>query len=127
MTWEGSGMGLDMMYYRATHDAEDEQIGYQRKANAVHGWIIRNLAEGRDDSCARIALPPEALREMIADIDRALSDPASADNPMPPTPGFFFGSLELDEWYTNDLLEARQLALHMLDQPDEQFYYVGWW
>jgi len=35
-------------------------VGYWRKANAIHGWIVRNLAEGVDE-CQRINMSREDL------------------------------------------------------------------
>jgi hypothetical protein len=37
-----------------------KQVGYWRKANAIHGWIVRNLAEGVDE-CQRINISRESL------------------------------------------------------------------
>lgn len=36
-------------------------VGYWRKANAVHGWIVRNMANGRDE-CQRIDLDRDDLK-----------------------------------------------------------------
>ena len=35
-------------------------VGYWRKANSIHGWIVRNLAEGVDE-CQRINMSREDL------------------------------------------------------------------
>lgn len=35
-------------------------VGYWRKANAIHGWIVRNLADGVDE-CQRINMSREDL------------------------------------------------------------------
>lgn len=40
-----------------------KQVAYWRKANAIHGWIVRNLAGGVDD-CERVYLDREALRTL---------------------------------------------------------------
>ena len=38
-------------------------VAYWRKANAVHGWIVRNLADGVD-TCQRIELTREDMLEL---------------------------------------------------------------
>lgn len=55
-------------------------IGYWRKANAVHGWIVRNCAQGVDE-CQRIDMDREdlvALRQAcligLQDRDNAIPD-----------------------------------------------------
>ena len=35
-------------------------VGYWRKANAIHGWFVRELADG-EDNCQDIYVPTEAL------------------------------------------------------------------
>ena len=35
-------------------------VGYWRKANAIHGWFVRELADG-EDNCRDIYVPTEAL------------------------------------------------------------------
>jgi hypothetical protein len=54
-----------------------KQVGYWRKANAVHGWIVRNMADGIDE-CQDIRMTREDLKllrdkcvEAIADRDNA--------------------------------------------------------
>lgn len=37
-----------------------KQVGYWRKANAIHGWIVRNLADGVDE-CQRIYMSRDDL------------------------------------------------------------------
>ena len=37
-----------------------KQVGYWRKANAIHGWIVRNIADGIDE-CQRIYMNREDL------------------------------------------------------------------
>ena len=41
----------------------DKCVGYWRKANAVHGWIVRNCANGVDE-CQRISMSREDLKNL---------------------------------------------------------------
>jgi hypothetical protein len=49
-------MGLDMYLM----DAEGAEVGYWRKANAIHGWFVRELANGVDE-CQPIHVSRENL------------------------------------------------------------------
>ena len=48
---------------------------------------------------------------------------------LPPTPGFFFGSYDIDEWYLKDLEETIEKLSEVLStkQKGERFYYHAWW
>lgn len=54
-----------------------KQIAYWRKANAVHGWIVRNCADGVDE-CQRIYLDKDDLIRLRNDCLTALQDRGSA-------------------------------------------------
>jgi hypothetical protein len=81
---------------------------YWRKANAVHAWIVNELADGVDE-CQEIRVPREKLAELRSLCFDALSIPAGSNlqdhaaSVLPPASGFFFGSTEIDDWYVKDL------------------------
>jgi len=67
-------MGLDMYLM----DAEGSEVGYWRKANAIHGWFVRELAGGIDE-CQPIHVSREnliTLRQLCLEAlrDRALNE-----------------------------------------------------
>lgn len=44
----------------------EEEIGYWRKANAIHKWFIDNCAdEGQDDNCVPISVEREQLEQLL--------------------------------------------------------------
>ncbi len=47
-------------------------IGYWRKANAIHGWFVRELADGKDE-CQRIYVTRENLETLRAECLKGLS------------------------------------------------------
>lgn len=51
-------MGLDMYL-----NANGEEIGYWRKANAIHLWFVKNVQEG-DDNCGEYPVTKEKLQEL---------------------------------------------------------------
>ena len=54
-------------------------VGYWRKANAIHGWIVRNCANNVD-TCQRIDLERE---DLIALRDSCLKELANRDSALP--------------------------------------------
>ena len=68
---EASGMGsIPSSPYASVTVCK--QIGYWRKANAIHGWFVRELAEGRDD-CQRISVAREDLINLRNDCVNVLA------------------------------------------------------
>jgi hypothetical protein len=57
-------MGLDMYLGVRTEDGITE-VGYWRKANAVHGWFVRECADGVDE-CQEIPVSKIKLLELQA-------------------------------------------------------------
>jgi len=52
-------------------------VGYWRKANAIHGWIVRNLADGVDE-CQRIYMSREDIISLRDACVKALGNRSSA-------------------------------------------------
>jgi len=77
---------------------------YWRKANAIHRWFVEN-AQGGEDNCERYYVSREqlmTLRNLCAKLCTQKVE-ALAEDSLPTTDGFFFGSTEYDEWYWNDI------------------------
>lgn len=60
------------------------ELAYWRKHPNLHGYIVKNFAEGKDD-CQDIFLSPENIEDTIR---------AAVEGRLPKTEGFFFGSSE---------------------------------
>jgi hypothetical protein len=118
-------MGLDMYLYRK----ETEEVAYWRKANAIHGWIINTT--GAVDDCTPIHLNKYLLiqlRDTCADVLR-VGTTEYAEELLPPSSGFFFGSNEVDEWYWDNIKETVTKLTDIIDQSteDQEFeYYASW-
>jgi hypothetical protein len=80
-------------------------IGYWRKANAVHQWFVDNCQGGVDD-CRTAYVDTEKLQELKKICEAVLLQPAIADDELPTSQGFFFGSYEYDEFYFDDLKQT---------------------
>ena len=105
-------------------------VGYWRKANAIHGWFVRECGGGVDE-CQDIYVPREKLVELRDLCKSVIKQPAMAGDILPPTSGFFFGSYEIDEWYMQDMKQTIEMLDHVLDTlPDNwdwSFYYHASW
>ena len=84
-------MGLDMYLYKK----EVEEVAYWRKANAIHGWIINHT--NAIDDCTPITLRKQDLYELREVCIKVLESNSKdlAEELLPPTSGFFFGSYEV--------------------------------
>lgn len=75
---------------------------YWRKANAIHGWFVKNIQNDVDD-CGEYPVEREQLAELAELCERVLGFRHLATDLLPPTSGFFFGGTDIDEGYWEDL------------------------
>jgi hypothetical protein len=118
-------MGLDMYLY----EKQVHEVAYWRKANAIHGWII-NRTNAIDD-CTPISLTKQDLYDLrevcIKVLDEHTEDVAM--DLLPPTPGFFFGTTDVSDWYWEDVKDTIDKLNTALEQSvdDAMFeYYASW-
>ena len=105
-------------------------VGYWRKANAIHNWIVENCADGVDE-CQRIYVSTEKAHQLLNTCKQVIADPSFAIDLLPPTSGFFFGSTDIDEWYIQDLKHTvnvfeKVLKAKELGQVDSIIYQASW-
>lgn len=102
-------------------------VGYWRKANAIHNWIVQNCADGIDE-CQRIHMSPDEAKELVDTCKQVIANPSLASELLPPTSGFFFGSTDIDEWYLNDLQRTIDIFEKVLktDNLDGVTYQASW-
>jgi len=74
-------------------------VGYWRKANHIHRWFLNNCARGEADTCQRIYVDREKLKELRDTCRRVLEFRHLAENQLPTQEGFFFGGTSYDEYY----------------------------
>ena len=91
------------------------QVGYWRKFNALHNWIVEHLADGVD-KCQSIKLTVNNGEEIVSICEKLLKDRdvELAKELMPTKDGSCFGSLEYDEWYFHDVLETYKIFNQVL-------------
>ena len=120
----GSGVSLSLQV----------KVGYWRKSNQIHGWFVRELAGGVDErqdiDVSRRDLI--ALRDACGTVllSRGTDEEeATVTEHLEPTPGFFFGSTEVDEGYWLDLEYTRNLLTWLIDHStdaDSWIYRASW-
>jgi hypothetical protein len=77
-------------------------IGYWRKANAIHDWFVREV-QGGEDECRPHYVSRDHLQQLKESCEEVLIKRSKASELLPTTSGFFFGSTDYDQYYFEDL------------------------
>ncbi|MCL2797634.1 MAG: hypothetical protein FWD58_06235 [Firmicutes bacterium] len=144
-------MGLDM--YLISRAKENVQMAYWRKANAIHGYFMRNCTEdGYLDSCQEVRVEKENIEDLLEACkkvkellhnepliesddgylvyDKEHEAVVKAFETLPPEDGFYFGPIEIGEYYLEDVVETIEICTNLLsnfDFENQTLYYHGWW
>ena len=103
------------------------KVGQWRKANAIHAYFVDNCQNGEDD-CRESYVDREKLVELLDLCKQVIADHSKADELLPTSEGFFFGSTEYDEWYFQDLADTVEILETCLTMEDcWEFYYQSSW
>lgn len=125
-----------------------EEVGYWRKANAIHKWFVDNVQNGYDD-CEYYEVTKEQAEELldickkvkaetqlengwvqngsrlsngiwcpIFEEGKTIVNSDVAANLLPTQSGFFFGSTNYDEWYMQDIEETIEILTKALEEID---------
>ena len=148
-------MGLDQMLYRRNYvgntykitvenpdekynlpkiDADKivevvEEVMYWRKANQIHKWFVDNIQNGVDD-CGNYAVSLEKLQELVDLCKQVLENPEKASELLPTQSGFFFGGIEYDEYYFEDLektIKGLEEIIPTIDGLNNSLEYSSSW
>jgi hypothetical protein len=134
-----------------------EDVGYWRKANAIHRWFVEHVQHG-DDNCGTYDVSREQLQQLLDTVNQVLEtaelvegevtngyrfedgqmrpmveagkvikDPSRAMELLPTQEGFFFGSTDYDEWYYEDLVETKRILEGALSGLGDDFEYSSSW
>ena len=116
----------DYIYDRNFKSVQTEtsyQIGYFRKFNALHSYIVKTFANGIDN-CQDIILYKEDVEQIKKVLDDVLeaNTEEKAKELLPTQSGFFFGGTDYDEFYFEDVKDAADLMQNLLDNFDFEKY-----
>lgn len=127
-------------------------LGYWRKANAIHKWFVDHTQNGEDrngssevsreqleellaltkdvlahcklvdgEVCKRKTMKNEKW-EKIMEPGKIIEDSSYAQEHLPTTSGFFFGSTDYDEGYVRDLEDTVKILTEALTMKDIDFF-----
>ena len=136
------------------HERIEEEVGYWRKANAIHKWFVDNVQDGIDD-CGYYEVSQEQLEnllhicslikekrqmkkgkipngehlehgEWVTDyVDgEYIENTAIAKEYLPTTSGFFFGGTEYNQWYMRSIEYTIEMLTKVLQEIDFETYMI---
>ena len=108
---------------------KEYQVGYFRKFNALHQWIVDKCGHGIDE-CQQIYISDNQLGELYDTLLQVSHDHSKASELLPSQSGFFFGSTEYDDWYYEDVEEAikfLELVKPLVDSGEIDLIYQASW
>jgi hypothetical protein len=125
-----------------------EEVGYWRKANAIHKWFVDNVQDGYDDCeyyevtkeqaeelldiCKKVKAETQMERNYVQNGSRLengkwcpifeegdiVVNPEIAEELLPTQDGFFFGSTHYDQWYMEDITSTIDILTKALEEMD---------
>jgi hypothetical protein len=103
-----------------------EEVGYWRKANAIHKWFVDNVQDGVDN-CSIYDVSTSQLEDLLSLCKTVLEDKDKAPELLPAQSGFFFGNTDYDEYYFGDLIQTMEIIEDCLSDNDAEFQYSSSW
>lgn len=105
-----------------------EDVGYWRKANAIHRWFVDNVQDGKDN-CAKYYVGETKFDELLRLCKEVMANPEKAEILLPTTDGFFFGSTNYDDSYFDDIQSTIDIITSIKEDGDEwgDYYYQSSW
>lgn len=131
-----------------------EQVAYWRKANAVHSWFVENVQDGKDDCndyevtkkqlqslcdiCEKIITTAVMIPHKITNGYQLIEgkwEPIMEDGKivlnsdviaemLPVSDGFFFGSVDYDQYYMNDINYTYHILKEVIAGTNWETQYV---
>lgn len=133
-----------------------EEVGYWRKANAIHNWFVNNVQEGNDDCkdyevsqeqlkelldlCNRVLVASKLIkskitngynitkngREAILEDGMKIEDSKVAMELLPVASGFFFGGTDYDQYYYEDIKHTKEILVKAIKEGGDYYYNSSW-
>lgn len=94
------------------------EIGYWRKANAIHQWFVENVQDGVDE-CIEHTVHESQLATLKELCIKAI---AGDKDVLEPQSGFFFGGTERDDWYYEDLRNTIKICDKAMAACEDPYY-----
>ena len=100
------------------------EVAYFRKVNFLIPFF------GYEENCSNIEIDKYQVEDLIEACKAVLEDHSKAEELLPTTPGFFFGSTEYDDWYFDDVESVKATFESILEDfdPEEDILMMHcWW
>lgn len=119
--------GIEGQWRGSAISAVIAEVGYWRKANAIHNWFVKNVQDDTDD-CGTYEVPRDKLTELRDLCQRVLDFKHLANELLPTTEGFFFGTTEYDEYYYSSIEHTIKTLDRAISLPDTWYveYHSSW-
>jgi hypothetical protein len=134
-----------------------EDFGYWRKANQIHNWFVKNVQGGEDNcreyevSREQLKELLDTVNTVIKSCElvegeikngstfkngvetpnmikgKYIKDPKVAKELLPTSEGFFFGGIEYDEYYYQDLIHTKEILERAVASKNGYFSYHSSW
>ncbi len=130
-------MGLDM-YLKLKTSTEEKEVGYWRKSNQIHAWILKNVCDGNTElNCHEVEVPIAKVQELLLHCEKILEVfvlkkdwVVYAQQHLPTMGGFFWGQVEYNDEYLFDIFNTirilRPLVNNQTTTDSKLFYYCSW-
>jgi hypothetical protein len=106
-----------------------EEAGYWRKANQIHNWFVENVQKG-EDNCKEYSVDYEQLRDLLNACEDVLEDHSKAEQLLPRSSGFFFGSTDYDDYYFEQVQNTYDILMSIVSAGDadtQEYIYQSSW
>jgi hypothetical protein len=114
----------------------EEQVGYWRKANAIHKWFVDNVQDG-NDNCGTYMVEIDDLLNLLDLCKQVRDTPEKAEELLPPQGGCFFGDVSIDQYYFHDITHTIEILEGLLSEqvidkngrafyPGDFYYHSSW-
>lgn len=124
-------MGLDQYLMKRNDIGEDQKAIYWRKSNFVHRYFTKDWEERgfKTDNVTEFPVSKSDLKELLELCKVVLEDHTQALHLLPTMKGFFFGSIDYDDWYFNDIKYTKEELEQVLKEAEDndEFYYFAWY
>jgi hypothetical protein len=103
------------------------EVGYWRKFNALHGYIVENF-QGGVDECQMTELFKEDVEKILNTLKTVQE--TKDHSLLEPVGGFFFGSTDIDDYYWHNVESGISQLTKILNETDwdnERIFYQASW
>jgi hypothetical protein len=95
------------------------EIAYWRKANAIHKYFVDRCADGIDQ-CQKTSVSLGDLEELVNICEQVLNNNTLASVLLPTHDGFFFGSIDYDDYYFEQIKYTYNVCSKIITFMEEQ-------